>query len=211
MNSSSLQTPGKETYLNPCPTTQFSCAHAYIDVLILTEDFPVPQSEHAACPGLDLYLPATHPVQTPSVPVQPALQTQDLLSTLPVIESAFTHSRHSDLSSAEYEPAAQLTQLTADAFEYLPGSQAMHSADPGMAVCFPGTQDRQSLLFPDQPTLHEQKVILSLPKGECELWGHAMHTFLVLFEYEPAKQSVHVLCVEFKATENFPAAQSEHA
>jgi len=53
--------------------------------------------------------------------------------------------------------------------------------------------------------------MLSLPTEECDFWGHEMHTFLVLFEYDPAKQSVHVLLVKFKATENFPAAQSEHA
>jgi len=80
-----------------------------------------------------------------------------------------------------------------------------------LALYLPATQPVQSLLFPDQPALHEQKVMLSLSVGECEFWGHAMHAFLVLFEYDPAKQSVHVLFVEFKATENFPAAQSEHA
>jgi hypothetical protein len=53
--------------------------------------------------------------------------------------------------------------------------------------------------------------MLSLTDGEFVFWGHGMHTFLVLFEYDPAEQSVHVLLVEFKATENFPAAQSEHA
>jgi hypothetical protein len=34
----------------------------------------VPQSEHAALPLLDLYLPATHAVQAPAGPVVPALQ-----------------------------------------------------------------------------------------------------------------------------------------
>jgi len=38
-----------------------------------------------------------------------------------------------------------------------------------------------------------------------------MHTFLVQLEYDPAEQSEHVLLVEFKTTENFPAVQSEHA
>ena len=92
MNISSTQATGVATSSDLCPAAQGACAHAYIDELMSTENFPASQSEHASCPGLDLYLPATHPVQTPSVPVQPALQTQDLMSTLPVIESALTHS-----------------------------------------------------------------------------------------------------------------------
>jgi len=80
-----------------------------------------------------------------------------------------------------------------------------------LALYLPATQPVQSPCVPDQPALHEQKVMLSLTDGEFVFWGHGMHTFLVLFEYDPAEQSVHVLLVEFKATENFPAAQSEHA
>jgi len=145
-------------------------------------------------------------------PVQPAWHKQSEMLSLPTEEYVLSgHARHSDLSSAEYEPAAQSTQLTAAVLEYLPASQAVHSAEPGLSLCLPGTQDRQSLCVPDQPALHEQKVMLSLPTRECELWGHEMHTFLVLFEYDPAAQSVHVLLVEFKTTENFPAAQSKHA
>ena len=38
-----------------------------------------------------------------------------------------------------------------------------------------------------------------------------MHAIRVQAEYDPAAQSVHVLLVEFKTTENFPAVQSEQA
>jgi len=57
------------------------------------EYFPAAQSEHATDPALGLYLPATQGVQTPSVPVQPALQTHELGLAIPFVETAFTHSR----------------------------------------------------------------------------------------------------------------------
>ena len=79
----------------------------HVCALTTSEYFAAAHAVHATDPGLDLYLPATHPVQAPSVPVQPTLQTQDVMLALPVFESAFTHSRHFVLSSAEYEPASQ--------------------------------------------------------------------------------------------------------
>jgi len=140
------------------------------------------------------------------VPVQPAWHKQSEMSPLPTEEYVLSgHSRHKFLLSTEYDPPAQLIHVSVEYTEIFPASQFEHASDPGLALYLPATQPVQSLLFPDQPALHEQKVTLSLCNGECEFWGHAIHTFLVLFEYDPAKQSVHVLLVEFKATENFPA------
>ena len=78
-----------------------------VDALKIPEYFAAAHAMHAKDPLLDLYVPATHPVQTPSVPVQPALQTHDVILALPVFESAFTHCRHFVLSSAAYEPDPQ--------------------------------------------------------------------------------------------------------
>jgi len=100
--------------------------HVSVDTLTTSEYFAAAHAVHGTDPGLDLYLPATHPVQAPSVPVQPALQTQDVMLALPVFESAFTQSRHSDLSSAEYEPGSQSLHVSVDALtmtEYFPAAQ----------------------------------------------------------------------------------------
>ena len=88
-----------------------------VDAFTASECLPAAQAVHAIDPVLVLYLPATHAVQSLPVPVQPALQTHDVILALPVIECAFTHSLHSDLSSAKYDPAAQKSQLTADIVE----------------------------------------------------------------------------------------------
>jgi len=56
-------------------------------------------------------------MQSPFVPVQPALHRQDAMLSLPVAEYESRHSRHRDLLWFEYEPAAQLTQLVAVVLE----------------------------------------------------------------------------------------------
>jgi len=135
--------------------------------------------------------------------------------SLPTEEYVFSgHDRHKVLLSTEYDLAAQFIHVSVAEFRYtenFPAAQSELASDPGLALYLPATQPVQSLLLPDQPALQEQEEMLSLPTEECEFWGHEMHTFLVLFEYDPAKQSVHVLLVEFKTTEKFSVVQSEHA
>ena len=189
--------------------------HVSVAEFRYVENFPAAQSEHASDPGLALYVPGTQPMQLLIVPDQPAWHEQSAMLSLPTGEYVFSgHDTHKVLLPTAYDLAAQYVHVSVAEFRYVenfPAAHREHGSDPGFALYLPATQPVQSLLLPDQPALHEQNVILSLPTGECEFWGHGMHTFLVLFEYSPAKQSVHVLLVEFKATENFPAAQSEHA
>ena len=103
------------------------------------------------------------------------------------------HSVHSDLSSDEYESAAQ----------------SEHASDPGLALYVPGTQPMQLLIVPDQPAWHEQSAMLSLPTGEYVFSGHDTHKVLLPTAYDLAAQFSHV--AEFRYAENFPAAQREHA
>jgi len=121
------------------------------------------------------------------------------------------HGRHKVLFSTEYDVAAQFIHVSVAELRYtenLPPAQSEHASGPIFALYLPAAQPVQSPWVPDQPALHKQYVMLSLPTEECEFWGHEMHTALVLLEYDPGKQSVHVLLVEFNATENFPAVQS---
>jgi len=207
----------------------------------VVENVPGAQAMQLADPRTGLYLPATQRVQSILDPVQPALHTHNVMSPVPGTESVLsTHATHSVRSAAEYDPAAQGTQRTTGGMEYSPGpqkaqspealfvvvherhadeplatydptAQSEHGPEPCVGLYLAATHPLQLSFLPDQPALHKQKVILSLPIGECEFWGHEMHTFLVVFEYDPAKQSVHVLLVEVTLAENFPLAQSEHA
>jgi len=139
-------------------------------------------------------------------PVQPAWHKQSEMLSLPTEEYVLSgHGRHKFLLSTEYDPPAQLIHVSVDELrstENFPAAQSEHSSDPALALYLPATQPVHWSLLPDQPALHKQKVTLSLRTGECEFWGHEMQTFLVLFEYEPAKQSLHVLLVDFKTLEN---------
>ena len=76
---------------------------------------PGSQSMHSADPVLDLYLPATHSVQFPGVPDQPALHVQKLAEPL------------------EYAPVAQ-PMHTADPglCLYVPGAQPAQKGCPGV-------------------------------------------------------------------------------
>ena len=145
-----------------------------LDALTTFENFPAAQSVHAIDPVLVLYFPATHGVQLPYVPNHPTLQKQDVMLSPPATEYEYCgHKRHCDLSSAEYEPAAQLTQLSADGTEYLPAPQPVHSADPFMCLYFPATQAEQTPFVPVHPASHSQKVIVVLPAGEPEFEGQS--------------------------------------
>jgi len=118
----------------------------FVDALTTSEYFPAAQAVHAIGPRFSLYLPGTHVVQTPSVSVQPALHMHDEILALPAIEYEFAHSVHSDLSSDEYEPAAQSEQVCVDALttsEYFPAEHAVHASDPASVLYLPATHAMQ--------------------------------------------------------------------
>jgi len=169
---------------------------------------PAPQSRQVADPGLALYLPAAQTVQSPSVPVDPALQTQDVMLALPATEYAFTQNRHSDLSSAEYEPAAHVTQPAADMLEYSPAPQSAHSRDSGVGRYLPATHAVQFVCIPIEPALQMQNVMFPLLATEYAFAGHERHSDLSSAEYEPA---AHVTQPTVDMLEYSPAPQSAHS
>ena len=150
----------------------------FVDEFTTSECFPAAQAVQATGPGFSLYLPATHAEQAPSLPVQPALHTHDVIFALPAIECAFTHSTHSDLSSAEYEPAVQSMQVWLDAFtasECFPAAQAVHASGPGSSLYLPATHAMQLILFPVQPASQMQAEIDLLSRGDVECGGQLVH------------------------------------
>jgi len=181
--------------------------HTQLDAEV-PEASPAPQSRQVADPGLALYLPATHTVQSPSVPVEPALQIHDVMLALPATENAFTQNRHPDLSSAEYEPAAHVTQPAADMLEYSPAPQSAHSRDSGVGRYLPATHAVQILCIPIEPALQMQNVMLTLLATEYEFAGHERHSDLSSTEYESAEQDKQITA---DMLEYSPAPQSAHS
>jgi len=102
--------------------------HVFVNEFTEREYLPAAHVVHATDPMLSLYLPATHPLQLLFVPDQPALQEQYVMLTLPDTEYEFAgHRVHPALSSAEYFPASQFTQVTAEVLEFVPPAQAEHA------------------------------------------------------------------------------------
>jgi len=180
----------------------------HVDALRTSEYFPAGQSVHTPVVLIGLYFPTTQAEQVPFVPVQPALQTQDVMSPPcgEVYEFA-GHITHCDRSLVEYEPASQLTQLTAVVLEYLPAPQPVHSADPLLNLYFPATHGVHTPFAPVQPGLHLHPVSDVLATCEFEFCGQLRHTVLLSSEYKPASQSLHVSVDAFMTREYFPAAQ----
>ena len=125
-----------------------------------------PQSVHATLPLLVLYLPATHPEQTPpSGPVNPALQVQALMDILELGEL--------ELAGHNVHAALPLVVL------YLLATHPEHANPSG----------------PVNPGLQIQEPIDALPLGEFVFEGHARHVDAVfaptVVEYVFTPQSVH--------------------
>jgi len=142
--------------------------------------------------------------------MEPALQTQNEMLALPATEYAFTHNRHSDLSYAECEPAAQVTQLAADMLEYFPAAQSAHSTDSCVGRYLPATHEVQLLCIPIEPALQTQNVMLALPATEYA-FTHSRRSDLSSTEYAPAVQSLHLCVGVLTTSEYFPAAHTVHA
>jgi len=165
-----------------------------------------------AAPVLGLNLPGRQRLHAPFAPDEPALQEQLEIAPLPTTENDLAgHRIHSVMSSAEYLPGAQCTQLSAAALEYVPAAQVVHAAAPASGLNLPGTQRLHSPLTPDQVALQEQLEIAPLPSSEYELAGQTPHTDLLCAEYLPATQNSHGYALALTAVECFPALQSMHA
>ena len=186
------------------PAAQFTQLSA--DIL---EYVPPRQAVHFAAPSLGLNLPGRQRLHAPFAPDEPALQEQLEIAPLPTTEYDLAgHLVHSVLSSAEYLPAAQYTQLSAAVFEYAPAAHAVHAAAPSSGLNLPGTQWLHSPFTPDQPTVQAQLEIAPLPMTEYELVGHWMHSVLSSAENLPAAQYTQLSADVF---EYVPAAQAVHA
>ena len=112
------------------------------------ENFPAAHRVHAPGPVSTLYLPATQPTQLPFVLVQPAVQKQSELSSLPCREcEPAWHSMHCELSAEEYEPALQCLHVftgEATAAEKNPLSHCTHpSWDRACTLYLPAGQALQ--------------------------------------------------------------------
>jgi len=105
---------------------------------------PFAQSEHSSGPAADLYLPASHSVQTPFAPVHPALQTHAVTAVLPCNEIWFN---------------GQSTQAKVPGVDlYLPGAHIRHGPP----------------LEPVDPELQIHCVMTVLPAGEVDCNGQAV-------------------------------------
>jgi len=160
---------------------------------------------HSIDPMLCLYLPATHPLQLPSIPVHPLLHIQAMMLSLANTEYELAgHKRHFDLSPAEYEPAAHSLHVSVDSLsepEYFPAVHGVHATDPVLSLYFPATHPLQLPSIPVHPLLQIQAVMFSLANTEYELAGHNTHFVLSSVVYESAVQ---VKQIGADAPEYFP-------
>jgi hypothetical protein len=111
-----------------------------------------------------LNLPASHAVHdTPLGPHQPALQVQAAKAVLCAGELDFAgHDKQVD------EPVV---------CEYVPLSHTLQTASPLTVLYLPASHAVQTPpLLPQYPTLQEQLVFDTLPRGAFEFSGHAEHT-----------------------------------
>ena len=72
------------------------------------------------------------------------------------------------------------------------------------------TQPTHSPSVLDQPAVHKQSELSSLPCRECEPAWHSMHCELSVEEYEPAAQCVQLFTGEATAAEKNPPSHCTH-
>jgi len=142
---------------------------------------------HASAPGLTLYFPAAHAVQSPSVPDQPALHEQAAIAVPPGPELEFGgHEMHSDLSFVKYVPALHEQLVIAvppgPVLEFV--GHEMHS-DLSFVKYVPAAQVQPRSTSPFDPGLQKQLVMSVLLTGDEESGGQSKHTIAF------AGQSVH--------------------
>ena len=89
-----------------------------------------------------------------------------------------------------------LAVVAAVVFEYLAGSQFVHSADPDAALCLPAAHPSHGPPSgPLKPALHRHAAAVALADAEYELAGHPTHALadvaFVVAKYLPLAQLVH--------------------
>ena len=156
------------------PDRQYS--HVSIVEFTCTDAFPKAQSVHASAPGLTLYFPAAHAVQSPSVPDQPALHEQFASAIPPATELEFAgHEMHSDLSFVKNVPAAQVQARSASPFD--PGLQiqlVMSILPAGDEES--GGQSKHTIAFAGQ-SIHEMGCAYWLARHPQLAGGINVHQF----------------------------------
>jgi hypothetical protein len=134
-----------------------------------------------------LYFPATHAVQSPFVPDQPALHEQLAIDKPPASKMEFAgHEMHSDSSFVKYVPAMheQLVIAVPPIAELEFAGHEMHS-DLSFAKYVPAAQVQPRSTSPFDPVLQKQLVMSVLLTGDEELGGQSKHTIAF------AGQSIH--------------------
>ena len=133
-------------------------------------------------------------------PVPPHTSVCDCApSTLP---RPATHVQSADVLLPERDvlPGKQsmhvLAVVAAVVFEYLAGSQSVHSADPDAALCLPAAHPTHGPPSgPLKPALHRHAAAVALADAEYELAGHPTHALadvaFVVAKYLPLAQLVH--------------------
>ena len=126
------------------------------------ENFPAPQSVHAASPAATLYFPVAQPMQVPPFrPVYPGLQVQSSIESL---------------SAGELEFAAHVRQAVLPAAEYRPAAQSAHDPAPSKALNLPAGQIAHAPLEPEYPFRQMQWASVELPTATVtEFAPHATH------------------------------------
>ena len=122
----------------------------------------LPQAMHDAEPMADLYLPATQAIQSPLVPVYPALHIQLEIATLPATWTKLFagHCVHADSDFWETNTL------------YLPAPQSVHAADPVVPFHCPALHAAHALPSgPVYPVLHVQAARTLLPRFDTVLLG----------------------------------------
>jgi len=176
-----LCSPGAHlVQLTFAPVHPVSHKQSVIVVLPTGETVFAGQPTQPECPVPVLYVPAAHATHGPPFsPFHPALHIQNVMLALLATEYEFAgHERHSDLSSAEYEPAIQDKQIAADMLEYSPAPQSAHFTDSWVGRYLPATHAVQLLCIPIDPALQMQNVMLTLMATEYEFAGHERHSDL---------------------------------
>ena len=139
---------------------------------------------HALDPLVDLYLPLSHAVQSPAVPVYPTLHKQPRRDPLPAAENEFG-GQSVQTDSVE---AARVT-------ENLPPLHLVHAAEPLVGLYVPGGQSSHKPSCPEKPALHVQLLKDPLPGRESVWLGQRMHCSSAIaddsFEYFPESHNVH--------------------
>jgi len=145
----------------------------------------VPQSVHAALPGLVLCLPATHDVHEPASPVLPGGQSN-------------THAAKAVLPAGETPPAPHEVQalktVAPVAPDHVPATQSVQAALPALVLYLPAMHDVHEPTGPvlpgGQSNTHAAKAVLAA--GDTPPAPHAVHALVpAVAEKVPDTQSVH--------------------